>query len=188
MELAHESGVFGKIRKPLVSSMGWGHRRKVATVEAGGARCQRQQWGRKGIWQGGLLQEKERLPSKTPWWPARTSVSTWHGAVDRRQTDCQIFLQYTRVYSGSAENCNSRTATMMSLMQAPQIARQGECFYSRDEEAGRAVGNRETIEFSLAEFLPGMKSLSVPCWALLLLQGHPTLFNWGFIFINLYRA
>ena len=52
---------------------------------------------------------------------------------------------------------------MMSLMQAPQIARQGERFYRRDEEVGGAVGKRETIEFSLSEFLPGMKSLSVFC-------------------------
>ena len=59
----------------------------------------------------------------------------------------------------------------MSLMLAPQIARQGERFYRRDEEVGGAVGKRETIEFSLSEFLPGMKSLSVFCWALLLLQG-----------------
>ena len=51
----------------------------------------------------------------------------------------------------------------MSLMQAPQIARQGERFYRRGEEVGRAVGKRETIEFSLAESLPGMKSLSVFC-------------------------
>ena len=73
---------------------------------------------------------------------------------------------------------------MMSLMQAPQIARQGERFYRRDEEVGGAVGKRETIEFSLSEFLPGMKSLSVLLLSSAIVtgydscpSGHPTLFN-----------
>ena len=52
---------------------------------------------------------------------------------------------------------------MMSHMQAPQIARQGERFYRGGEKVGRAVGNKETIEFSLAEFLPGMKSPFARC-------------------------
>lgn len=58
-------------------------------------------------------------------------------------------------------------------------------------KVGRAVGNKETIEFSLAEFLPGMKSLSARCWALLLLQGMRAALlvtQLYLIFINLYRT
>ena len=40
-------------------------------------------------------------------------------STDLKQTDCQIFIQQKWICLGSVENCNSRCATMESLMQVP---------------------------------------------------------------------
>ena len=39
--------------------------------------------------------------------------------VELKQIDCQIFLQQRLVYLGSAENCSSGSATMMSHVLVP---------------------------------------------------------------------
>ena len=39
--------------------------------------------------------------------------------VDLKQIDCQMYLQQKWVYLGSAENCNSGSATRVSHVQAP---------------------------------------------------------------------
>ena len=44
---------------------------------------------------------------------------TGHHKVDLKQIDCQLFLQQKWVYSVSAKNCSSRSATMVSHVQIP---------------------------------------------------------------------
>ena len=64
-----------------------------------------------------------------------------------------------------------------------RMAREGERFYRGENEVGRALVNR-VYGFSLAQSLPGKKSLSSSCAALLSSQGVrapasglPTLFH-----------
>ena len=68
-------------------------------------------------------------------------------AVDQKQIDCQIFLRQSWVYLGSAENCNSGSATTVSCVQVPRTAREGELFYRGGKEVGRALVNKESMAF-----------------------------------------
>ena len=70
-------------------------------------------------------------------------ISLQFTTVDPEQIGCQIFLQQKWVYSGLAENCNSRSATTESHAQVPgYTAREGGHFYIEEKEVGRATVNR----------------------------------------------
>ena len=62
---------------------------------------------------------------------------------------------------------------MASHVQFSHMAREGDHLYRGEKEVGRAVVNR-VHDFSLAESLPGKRSLSSSCWVLLLSQGMST--------------
>ena len=52
------------------------------------------------------------------------------------------------------------------------MARKRDCFYRGEKKGGKAVGNKESVDFHWAESFPGKKrSLSSACWALLLSHG-----------------
>ena len=79
--------------------------------------------------------------------------------AELKQIVCQIFLQQTKVYSGSAEHCNRGLQPRASSCPA----REGECFYGEEKEVGIVNG---VHGFSLAQFLPGKKSrLFSSCWS-----------------------
>ena len=69
--------------------------------------------------------------------------------VDMKQIDYQIFLQQRWVYLGSAENCNSVSATMVSHMQVSK-GQGKENSFIEGKEVGRVV---VVHNFSLAESL-----------------------------------
>ena len=54
------------------------------------------------------------------------------GGASLKKIDCQIFLQQRWIYLGSAENCNSGSATMVSV-----------CKFPHDEENAFIQGKRE---------------------------------------------
>lgn len=62
-----------------------------------------------------------------------------HPDVNLKQVDCQVFLQQRWIYSGSAENCSSESATMVSHMQVPYCKGQRKLLQRWGKEAGRAV-------------------------------------------------
>ena len=64
--------------------------------------------------------------------------------VDLEQKDCGLSLQQRQVYSGSAENCNSGSATMGSHMQVPTQ----NMFIEQGRKLGEgAVVNKEFMAF-----------------------------------------
>ena len=119
---------------------------------------------------GSLLWSPYRLPKC---WPETNRI--------------QIFLQQSWVYLGSAENCRSGSATMVSHMQIPSQQGKENPFIDR-KGSWEGYSKQRVHGFSLAESLSGKKrSLSSSCWALLSSQsmGAPLpglliLFHCGF--------
>ena len=56
--------------------------------------------------------------------------------VDLTQADCQIFLQQRWVYSESAENCSSGSATMASNVQVSTKQEKESAFIERRRKLG----------------------------------------------------
>ena len=95
-----------------------------------------------------------------------SSSQTGDQSADLKQIDSQIFPQQWGIYAGSAENCNSGSATWQDTCVFPQ-GKGRSTLYRGKEEVQRALVNKESV-VSLAESLPGKKmSLSSPSWALL---------------------
>ena len=122
------------------------------------------------------------------------SPCTGHQNVDLKQIDCQIFLQERWIYSGSAENCNLGSATMVSFRQVP--AQQGEenSFiegkgswegYSKQGVLwlffGWVLARREEESFVLLLSSAIVTRCESP------LSGLPTLFNLGFCLLIFYN-
>lgn len=59
--------------------------------------------------------------------------------IDLKQRNCQIFLQQTYIYSGSAGNCK--------YQQAMCRAMKGDLSSREEKEAGRAGVNKENMAF-----------------------------------------
>ena len=60
-------------------------------------------------------------------------------SIDLKQIDCQLFLQQRWVYSGSAENCNLGSATMVSQGQVPTCQEKESTFIEGGREVGRVI-------------------------------------------------
>ena len=70
-----------------------------------------------------------------------------NASVGLKQTDYQIFLQEIWIYSGSAENCNSASATMVSHMQVHTRQGKEKALIRRKKKVRRAIVNKESMAF-----------------------------------------
>ena len=107
----------------------------------------------KRVW--GRIQEKDiplnsRVVEKNSEWQWTGFVGSvpvclsnqWN--VDLKKIECQIFLHQRWVYSGSAENCNSGSAPVVSPCKTLHSRRRRMLLY-REKEAGRAAVNKESM-------------------------------------------
>lgn len=83
--------------------------------------------------------------------------------IDLKQRNCQIFLQQTYIYSGSAGNCK--------YQQAMCRAMKGDLSSREEKEAGRAGVNKENTAFYWLSPCREMKRALSSSWASLLLEG-----------------
>lgn len=67
------------------------------------------------------------------------AIDNYKAFLDLKQKDWQIFLQEMRVYSGSAENCNLGSATMLSQGQVPTCQEKESTFMDGGREVGRVI-------------------------------------------------
>lgn len=106
-----------------------------------------------------------------------------------KQTDWQMFLQQRWVYSGSAENGNLWSATMVSHMLVP-VQQGKEDIFNREE---KGIGTARVNKGSMGHLPGNRRSLSSSCWVLLSSQGIGapsssllTLLNWDFCLLIFY--
>ena len=86
---------------------------------------------------------------------------------DLKQTDCQVFLQQRWAYQGSAENCNSGPATMVSHIQSLPEQGKENFLIERKTEIGRARVNSVSMGFHQLTLCQERKEVISSCWALL---------------------
>lgn len=86
------------------------------------------------------------------------------GSADLKQTNCQVFLQQRRIYSGSAKNCNWGPTNVMSHVQVP--TQQGK---EKLLQRGKGSWGPRVIEEPMAShwLSPHQERSSSSCWDLL---------------------